>query len=363
MPVAPSRDPGKEAEFVAEDGRHVARVNENRLQIIDRKTGKIGREWPIVRAANSPVWSRDSRFLAFAGFRCDHGDILGVLDIEKDLLFRVGGSQFTSPRWSPDGTELTVVVRRPNRAELWSFKTSAIAASQPLVPACACDVPLAAAELIGPWHCPRGSFVTIDLSRKYTALKRGVGEDNPLDLAAGNRLLAGVQFHIGDGIIQLAGPPTPQMPTAVNGISLHRQVVRLYVLHATQNGLKSQGVGEGELIAEYRVHYCDGELATIPVRIGQDVRDWWTLEDEPLEHSQVGWVGSNKGVARYHGYLRLYLSRWDNPHPEKSLQTIDYVATGSKSAPFCVAITAEGPQSLKGESRTSADKRSVSSNR
>jgi hypothetical protein len=42
------------------------------------------------------------------------------------------------------------------------------------------------------------------------------------------------------------------------------------------------------------------------------------------------------------GVLRLYLSAWKNPHPEKKVASLDYVSMVERdSAPFCVAITVE----------------------
>ncbi len=346
------RDLPSAGEIGAEAASRAGQQIKGRLRIVNRKTGKSVREWPLVKVDDeTPVLSPAGRYLALAGFRCASGVILGVLDVKQNLLLRVGGSQFGCPRWSPDGSQLAVVVRRPDHSEIWSLEISALQRSQPLAPACVCpDVPQAAAELIGPWHRPRGKLSAIDLSRHYTAAKSGiksnVDNDNPLELAAGTRLLAGVEFQIGDRMIQLRGQRVPQMPPAVNGIPVHHRVVRLYILHAAQDARNSHGVREGELIAEYRVRYADGDLATIPVNVGQDVRDWWTEKQEPLTRAQVVWAGKNKAASDGHCYLQLYLLTWENPYPEKTVVSIDYVSMGHTSAPFCVAMTAEEPQSV-----------------
>ena len=140
-----------------------ARQVEDRLEIIDRKTAEVVRQWPVVKVADDmPVWSPDGRDLAFAGFRSASGVILGVLDVEKNLLFRVGDNRFDCPRWSPDGSQLAVVVWRQGEAENWSIETNLLRQSQPLAPASVCpNVPEAAAELIGPWHSPSGKLVPI----------------------------------------------------------------------------------------------------------------------------------------------------------------------------------------------------------
>jgi hypothetical protein len=352
--IAPPGDFISGAGIPSRDGLRVARLSGDYLKIVQRTVEKSTRDWPVNREVDDmPAWSPDGRYLAYAGFRCASGVILGVLDVERDLLLRVGDDHFGCPRWSPDGNELAVVVQRNGQGEIWSIATSALKRSRPMAPACEWSaVPQAAADLIGPWHRPRGSVFAIDLSHHYTAAKIGVGEGNSLDLAAGTHLLAGIEFQVGNGMIQLQGGSVPTMPPAASGIPVHRRLVRLYILHATQYGMASHGVSEGELISEYRVRYADGDIATIPVNIGQDVRDWWSSSQQPLSRGQVAWAGTNKAVSQDY-YLRLYLSTWRNPHPEKSVESIDYVVAKSKAAPFCVAITGEAPQSVARESQAS----------
>ena len=110
-----------------------------------------------------------------------------------------------------------------------------------------------------------------------------------------------------------------------------------------QNIIRFQ-VPDGMTIARYQVHYADGSDATIPVVSGEDVRDWWSHSREKLvTRGQVAWLGRNAATQQSNLYLRLFLSVWENPHPEKCLAGIDYVSTMSVAAPFCVAMTAEGP--------------------
>ena len=65
---------------------------------------------------------------------------------------------------------------------------------------------------------------------------------------------------------------------------------------------------------------------------------------EPVSRSQIAWVGNNKASLAAHSYVRLFLSTWQNPYPEKTVESIDYVSTKSSAAPFCLAITAEEPR-------------------
>lgn len=215
-----------------------------------------------------------------------------------------------------------------------------------IAPACACPtVPQAAADLIGPWHCPRGPLVAVDLSRQanwsWTDSTRDRAGNSLIEFPPGRRVLAGVEFQIPPRHIQLRGKGLPDLPRMAAGIPVGRQVVRLYILHGAQ--FCRAGIADGELIAEYRVRYSDGSQATIPVALGQDVRDWWASRPEPVSRGQVAWVGYNPATRRNKYYLRLYLCTWENPHPEKSVASIDYAAINPAAGPFCVAMMAEEP--------------------
>jgi hypothetical protein len=71
------------------------------------------------------------------------------------------------------------------------------------------------------------------------------------------------------------------------------------------------------------------------VAYGKDVVDWWVQPGvaDPTR-GKVAWEGQNK-CSR----VKLFVTTWPNPNPDKRIVAIDYVAT--RNAPFCVAITAE----------------------
>jgi hypothetical protein len=327
------------------------RIRKDNLQILDRKTGKVAGEWPVVeKMGDPPTASPDGKYLACGGFFAGYRSILGVLDVERNRLLCVGDDHFGSPQWSPDGSQLAFKVRWDGKSEIWTLSTQALARLPVFAPACACPtVPEAAASLIGPWHIPQGNLVPLDLSRQanwdYKVPITETADNDIRTLSPGERVLAGVRFRTGDRLIQLQGKHLQKVPISADGIPVHLRAVRLYILHATHHGYAPYGVSDGERIAEYRVRYADGDAATIPVVVGQDVRDWWsTTSQAPVSRGQVAWAGTNKAINQSHGYLRLYLSTWENPQPEKTLASIDFVSLGTGAAPFCAAITAEEPR-------------------
>ena len=46
------------------------------------------------------------------------------------------------------------------------------------------------------------------------------------------------------------------------------------------------------------------------------------------------WVGRNAATKEAKIYLRLYLSVWENPHPDKTVASLDYVSAMTVAAPF-----------------------------
>ena len=97
-------------------------------------------------------------------------------------------------------------------------------------------------------------------------------------------------------------------------------------------------------IGEYKIHYADKSMATVPIVYGKDVRDWWFREDEEApSRGKVAWKSDNELAKQYHCRLRLYRTTWENPKPDKKVVRIDYIGRKDKTvaAPFCVAMSVE----------------------
>ena len=197
-------------------------------------------------------------------------------------------------------------------------------------------------RMLGPACMPAGLLTTLDLQPKANIelTESFEGGERPNDLAElpqGELFLAGVKFIIGKRSIHLDKLRNPK----AEAISVDKKFTRLYVLHGILHGMTD----DGTLIGQYRLHYEDGTVADIPIVIGEDVRDWWNLDrSKTATRGIVAWVGQNVFTRKLHLELRLYLSVWDNPHPEKKVVSIDFLRDGpSDAAPFCVAMTIEEP--------------------
>jgi len=201
----------------------------------------------------------------------------------------------------------------------------------------------------------RTGYAYIDLqtkaNHKLTESFPGYPGNNLAELPQGEQVLGGVKFNIGVGCISLN---QKYGPAKVEGIPVGRSLRVLHILHGTVNGEGGGFVTAGTPIGEYRVHYDDGGTETIPIIHGEDVRDWWdwgwaTAPDRSVvdvrgqasKRLKLAWRGTNELAKRFNRSdpIRLFLSTWENPSPDKRVVSIDYVATYTRTKPFCVAMS------------------------
>jgi hypothetical protein len=198
---------------------------------------------------------------------------------------------------------------------------------------------------------------TIDLKAKITlALNAslGDGKDNTLaELASGIHILGGVPFDV-QGRVQLWGRGLAEsgrfFPERVKNIAVGRNCERVHVLHGSQ--FTSHDLA-GKTVARLVLRYADGSLAEIAIKAGEHLLDWWGpiyRTDAPQESrgtsapgTELAWSGSNPWIKerRPEDSLRLYKSTFFNPHPERRLDSVDYVSELTEAAPFIVGMTVE----------------------
>ncbi len=178
--------------------------------------------------------------------------------------------------------------------------------------------------------------------------------DSLEELKPGQTELEGIPFGIASGVIQLAGEFLPDHPHSVEDMPVGHRTASLHFLHAARWGaygkrghIRNHWVPDGTPIGFYEIVYEDEHVEAIPIVYGADVRDWWNVWDNsrPTTRSKVVWNGNNPFVRRVHERdednpgLRLFLTTWQNPHPEKTISAISFVSVEQVATPFCVAIT------------------------
>jgi hypothetical protein len=120
---------------------------------------------------------------------------------------------------------------------------------------------------------------------------------------------------------------------------------RATALHATCWG---GNLPDGTVVGAYVWHFSDGTTHEQPIVYGRDLRDWWFggqywfYQGDPksqAEHGQVAWTGSNPVAQRSGVTVRLYLTTYENPHPDLEVTSIDLVSEMTTAAPFLIAMT------------------------
>lgn len=192
-----------------------------------------------------------------------------------------------------------------------------------------------------------GSPVPVDLSRFYNAsfTTNWMNDFEGNDMAGlkpGRHMFGGVPFDA-RGLIQLQGKygeGRKQFPAKVQGIPVQQKCRKLHFLHSTH-----WTVEHGQCIANYLVHYADGSEWEIPLNYGVEIAGWWRnlQKSRPQEHVVIVWTGTNVPASRSrnHNILALYKTTWENPYPDLTIESIDFVSALTPCSPFVIALTAE----------------------
>lgn len=166
--------------------------------------------------------------------------------------------------------------------------------------------------------------------------------DDLAELPRGLQEFDGVRFDI-RGVIQLQGREWKRrgctFPEKIEGISVQRSCRSLYLLHADGGAPAPTGATVALLI----LHYKDGTSAALPIQHNLHVKDWWNYGSPPPSdpNTVVAWTGQNQATARMGTSIRLYKTRFDNPYPERRVESLDYVSGMEAPGPFMVALTVE----------------------
>ena len=165
---------------------------------------------------------------------------------------------------------------------------------------------------------------------------------NPNNLAMleiGDRVVDDIPVRVGDRCIQLRGSRVPNGPEGVRGIRLGRTAAKIHFLHGC-----SWTHHFGEEVASYVFHYADGSTDVLPVVCGRHLLNWWHAIDTtvPATCAKTAWTGTNSLAEKKKCKILLYLCTWENPHPEKVIESVDFVRSDRPlPAPFCIGITCD----------------------
>jgi hypothetical protein len=163
--------------------------------------------------------------------------------------------------------------------------------------------------------------------------------NNLKSLKPGVQKLGEVTYDIGDGVLQLGSASVKDKPDKFEGIKVGRTAAILHFL---------QGAGydapNDTVVGKYVIRYADKTKTEVEIVYGKDLVDWWAYpgRDAPTA-SKIAWEGENEASKGFDAKIRLYHMEWKNSHPDKVIETIDFVAAdvNQACAPFLVAVTAD----------------------
>lgn len=190
----------------------------------------------------------------------------------------------------------------------------------------------------------------IDLTDYYNVLLTeswhfGTGQSDLSEVPRGVHKFGDVEFDV-RGLIQVgaASRKAQKYPEQISGIKVNRTCRFLHFLHAAIHAASV----DGPQIGGYVVHYANGDHREIPIRLGEEVADWFTPPNEKDQHFVIAWQGYNPESRKEGRRIRLFTTRWPNPLPDTPITSLDFVykpsATnewGGSAAPFLVALTTE----------------------
>lgn len=171
----------------------------------------------------------------------------------------------------------------------------------------------------------------------------GVGENDLSSLPTGLQTLLDIPFYIIDSkenensvlITKTSGRPWLG-PLEFPSIPVRSQAQRIHWLWGS-------GWAPYDLPVGYvRYNYSDGTSVTDNVICSRNISNWWGYSDRSENPTlRRAWSGSTPAASRNYTSVGLYHYAWENPHPEKTIDTIDIVSYGGDACIITVGITAE----------------------
>jgi hypothetical protein len=191
-------------------------------------------------------------------------------------------------------------------------------------------------------------FATVDLTTKCNGelhvgwVPDGRYRNHLGAMPRGHQTFLGVPFDV-RGVVQLQGQVWKRrgykFPEAVKGLPVDGPCRFLHLLHADS----SFGDPPGTTVAKLVLHYANGQQEELDIRQGEQVLDWQAQSDAlPADPgTAVAWTGENPESKKAGRKIRIFKTRFANPHPRETIEDIDYVSAMAGSAPFMVALTVE----------------------
>ena len=154
------------------------------------------------------------------------------------------------------------------------------------------------------------------------------------DLPTGIHTFAGVTYNVYEfttspvpDCIMLGGANVPgNLAVQVTDIPVNRKATALFFLQAARidQPLSDRERKEGKRyeMADYIIHYADGQIAKVPIYSEIDVDNYRQERPAAIPGAQIAWVSPYAGT-KYSAVA--YSMQWNNPRPNVEIQSVDIV--------------------------------------
>ena len=140
-----------------------------------------------------------------------------------------------------------------------------------------------------------------------------------------------MKFQIIDGAVVLFGTNAQRWPKAVNDIAVEGVAKSIYFFHAT--GWSAAGAPSYKFVMNYE----NGKTEELEMITNFNSHDWCHIEKNFEDDNSVwGWTANEKPACNKAG---LITTKWDNPHPNVEIVSIDAISLELGAVPIVAAIS------------------------
>lgn len=195
---------------------------------------------------------------------------------------------------------------------------------------------------------PERSFNTVDLKKYVNAdLTANEQTNNPgfgseiadlRNMPTGNQKFEQVPFNIIDPkknnhkscLIISDAPAFEQRVT----IPLRQKATSLYLLHTCDTN---------SIAGIFRIHYVDGKIYSRYINSGEEIAHYWYPKMEKTRKGIPGTIVAWKGPGKVVGELGVYAFGMDNPHPDTSIEKLEFFNEQSSKWAILGITLSDGP--------------------
>ena len=158
------------------------------------------------------------------------------------------------------------------------------------------------------------------------------GDNDLRQVKVGRRQLLGIPFDLidpadndGKAVLTLGSKKFPAGPASATA-KFGGKARSLYFLHAA--------AWSGGHMANYIIHFADGGAEAIPIRDKEETMNWWYPSHGPKYRAAIhvpNAATDNVGLVVF---------GWDNPHPDKVIESVEFKSLQTDGIVIVAAVTA-----------------------